>query len=759
MLQRICLVHARALVCRASTANRAVSFLKHRSPSVLFQSLSTSSAPQNEVQTAIAAQKKEETADSIVKQSTSPTAPSNSHKIIKTLLLYVWPAGQPALRARVAAALALLVGAKLINVQVPFLFKQIADTMGAEVGEHVSHAAAHPDLMAAIPLSLLLGYGIARSTAAGFAELRNAIFASVAQRAIRLVSRDVFRHLLQLDLKFHLDRQTGAVTRVMDRGSRSINFVLTSLVFNVVPTALEILLVTGVFAVQCGWEYAATTLLTLVAYVAYTVRITTWRTGIRKELNKLENEASSTAVDSLLNYESVKYFNNEEAEVDKYDRALAGLDKASLRTQNSLSLLNFGQNTIFSIGLTAAMIMAARDIAAGSMTVGDLILVNGLLFQLSIPLNFVGMVYREVQQGLIDMEAMFNLLDTPSKVKQHPDAKQLVVPTAATISGEMNLAPLAPVLAAEGGKKGQLFVPYASLPAISFKDVQFSYNPARRVLDGVSFDVEQGQTVAVVGTSGCGKSTLIRLLFRFFDVDETQPYTPQQLQDKAHPAWATQPGIYLYGQDIRYVTQDSLRRAIGIIPQDLTLFNASIHTNIAYGAPGGVASVTLEQVQQAAKFAHVHDTIMGFSKGYNTQVGERGLKLSGGEKQRVAIARAVLKNAPILLCDEATSALDSTTEASVMSALRSLSSHRTTILVAHRLSTVQGADRIIVMDKGQVVEEGTHAQLLGLSPPSQGSRKVVGLYARMWDTQRKAQQAAHHKTAPAHGAVIAAGAA
>jgi len=641
-------------------------------------------------------------------------------KIVRTLLTYVWPKDHPGLRLRVVGALALLIGAKVASIQVPFIFKRATDyladaapsnlektttlssssssssptndnegndpaitaniTSNASINEkdikrkEFSVPLTPQQVAVGIPLTLILGYGLARSSSSLMAELRNAVFATVAQRAIRIVSRDVVKHMLALDLKFHLDRQTGGLTRVIDRGSRSINLVLTALVFNVVPTAFEISLVCGIFWVQCGWEYALTTLATLVSYVIYTVKVTNARSITRKELNQLENKASATATDMLLNFESVKYFNNEDVVVKAYDQTLSKIDDQAMTAQYSLSALNFGQNLIFSLGISAAMALAARDILSGTMTLGDLVLVNGLLFQLSIPLNFVGMVYREVRQGLIDMEAMFALLDTGSRITDPDHSRELIVPKRDSSSSSSSSSSL-------------LSSPSSTLPAISsipppavsFKNVSFSYTPERKVLSDISFDVPQGQTVAVVGPSGCGKSTLIRLIYRFFDVDSN-----------SNPG----SGVFVYGQNVRDVTQSSLRAAIGIVPQDTNLFNESIASNIAFGSPGASASRT--QVEDAAKHARIHDTIVNvFPEGYDTIVGERGLKLSGGEKQRVSIARAMLKNAPVLCCDEATSSLDSKTEANIMESLKALSYGRSTLIIAHRVRTLTDTSLII----------------------------------------------------------------
>ena len=674
----------------------------------------------------------------------SQASPSASRRIISTLLHYVWPVGQPALRARVALALSLLVGAKLLNIQAPFLFKRLTDELegvrpparharggegaaAAREGEGAPAegggggaltALAQQSPWAAVPLAVLLSYGLARSTATLFAELRNTIFARVAQRAIRQVSRDVYRHLLHLDHAFHLDRATGSVQRVMDRGSRSINFVLSSLVFNVVPTALEIALVTGIFASQCGAEYAAVTLATLATYIGFTVRVTTWRNHIRKDLNKSETSAAAISMDGLLNVEAVKSYGNEEMEIARYDAALAQVDALALKTQSSLSGLNFGQSLIFSAGLTAAMALAARDIASGAMTLGDLILVNGLLFQLSIPLNFVGMVYRELRQGLTDMEAMFNLLNTTPSVRDAPGAVELQVP-ATSAAGAAGAAGDAAALPALPALRPPLF--FDAGTALRFEGVNFAYAPTRPLLRGLSFSVPTGATFGVVGPSGCGKSTLIRLIYRFYDVQGG--------------------AVRVHGQDVRSVTQSSLRAALCVVPQDTCLFNASVADNIAYGRVGGRASV--EEVRAAAAAASLDRAVAGWPQGYDTRVGERGLKLSGGEKQRVAVARAFLKRAPLLLCDEATSSLDGETESDVMGALGSLrgggpgagagaGQQRTTLLIAHRLTTVMSADRILVLDEGRVAEEGTHAELLARG----------GLYRRMWEESSSASGSA-----------------
>ncbi|HKF63232.1 MAG TPA: ABC transporter ATP-binding protein/permease [Dongiaceae bacterium] len=578
---------------------------------------------------------------------------------VRTLLPLLWPKGEPAMRVRVAVAILCLLLAKGANILVPMLFKHLVDALSPKVATAI-----------ALPLGLLLAYGLARVMTQVFSELRDGIFARVAQRAIRKVALQTFRHLHALSLRFHLDRQTGGLSRVIERGAKGIEFLLTFLLFNVLPTLLEIALVCGILWRLYDWRYAAVTFATIAGYIWFTFALTEWRIKYRRRMNDADQEANTKAIDSLLNYETVKYFGNEEHEARRYDVALRKYETAAVRTRVSLSWLNIGQNFIIAAGVTLLMSMSALAVVAHRATVGDFVLVNAYLIQLYLPLNFLGTVYREIRQALIDMEAMFNLLGVDIEVADRPGA---------------------PDLAVTGGR-------------IEFRHVAFGYDPRRPILKDLSFIVEPGKTLAIVGPSGAGKSTVSRLLFRFYD--------------------PTGGEILIDGQNIAEVTQASLRAALGVVPQDTVLFNDSLEYNIAYGRP----SASEAEVREAARLARLSDLVTRLPDGFATRVGERGLKLSGGEKQRVAIARAILKNPAIMLFDEATSALDSHTEREIQASLAEVSLDRTTLVIAHRLSTVIDADEILVLDEGRAVERGRHGELLARG----------GRYAAMWARQQEA---------------------
>ncbi|GAB1607526.1 ATP-binding cassette sub-family B member 7, mitochondrial-like isoform X1 [Argonauta hians] len=597
-----------------------------------------------------------------------------AYDIIKAIAKYVWPKHNLGIKMRVTVALVLLVSSKLLLVQVPFIFKYIIDSLNGSQ-EYLNMSDA-PSTILTISTALIIGYGIARAGASGFNELRNAVFAKVSHSSIRQVARSVFLHLHNLDLNFHLGRQTGALSKAIDRGTRGINFTLTALIFNVVPTAFELALVSSILMYKCGGQFTLVTLGCIGSYAAFTLLMTQWRTKFRVTMNKADQEAGNKAVDSLINYETVKYFNNEMYEAEKYDALLRKYEVASLKTTTSLAALNWGQNAIFSLGLTAIMYLASLNVLNGTMTIGDIVMVNGLLFQLSLPLNFLGSVYREVRQSLIDMQTMFSLLNLESEISSATKAPCL------DVSREQS--------------------------AVTFEDVYFEYVKGRAIFNNLSFTVPAGKKIAIVGGSGSGKSTIVRLLYRFFD--------PQK------------GSISINGQDIKKVNLDSLRKAIGIVPQDCVLFHDTIYQNIQYGK----LDATPEEVYEASRMVELHQTIVDmFPSRYETQVGERGLKLSGGEKQRVAIARTILKDPIIVAYDEATSSLDSITEQNILSALKKITEGRTTIVIAHRLSTVTDADEILVLDKGTIVERGTHQDLLN-EPDS--------IYLSMWLRQSMHQE-------------------
>jgi ATP-binding cassette, subfamily B, heavy metal transporter len=582
-------------------------------------------------------------------------ATRNDWATLKTLFPYLW-----AYKWRMLLALGFLIGAKMANVGVPLLLKQLID--------HMTITASNPRALLVLPAGILIAYGALRLSTTMFTELREFVFAKVTQRAVRTVALKVFRHLHSLSLRFHLNRQTGGMTRDIERGTRGISSLVSYTLFSILPTLVEITLVIGYLALHYDVWFSVITFAALIVYITFTVMVTEWRTHFRRTMNELDSKATTKAIDSLINYETVKYFGNEDYESHRYDEGLQHYERAAVTSQTSLSLLNTGQSTIIAITVTLILWRATQGVIDGVMTLGDLVLINAFMIQLYIPLNFLGVIYREIKQSLADMERLFTLLDQHREIADTPDAKPLAIDGA----------------------------------EVRFSHVNFSYESKRQILFDVDFTITPGTTTAVVGHSGSGKSTLSRLLFRFYDIDAG--------------------AIMIDGQDLRDVTQASLRRAIGIVPQDTVLFNDTIEYNIAYGKPGA----TRDEVVAVAKAAYIHDFIESLPDGYATMVGERGLKLSGGEKQRVAIARTLLKDPAILIFDEATSALDSKSEQAIQAQLKDIARSRTTMVIAHRLSTIADAAQILVLDHGRIVERGTHGQLLSTG----------GAYAQMWARQQ-----------------------
>jgi ATP-binding cassette subfamily B protein len=580
-------------------------------------------------------------------------------RVLRRAVPYLWPDGQAWVKRRVVIALTVLLAAKLIAVVTPIFYKQAVDALSPD--------GSPATFLALGAVGLTLAYGMARLMEVGFNQLRDAIFAKVGQRALRRLAIETFTHIHRLSMRYHITRKTGGLSRIMERGVKGVEFLLRFLVFNMGPLMLQLLMIAGMLMYLFDIRYVAVVVVTIGLYIAFTFRVTEWRVKIRKKMNEQDTDANQKAIDSLLNFETVKYFGAEKWEADRYDGAMAQYEKAAIKTSYSLAFLNFGQSVLITSGLVAVMVMAAMEVQSGVLTVGDFVMVNAYMIQITMPLNFLGSVYREIRQALIDMGDMFDLLDQPSEVTDKPDATELVV---------------------NGG-------------AVSLNAVEFAYDAERPILKGVSIDVAAGETVAIVGSSGSGKSTIGRLLFRFYDV--------------------TGGALTIDGQDVRDVTLDSLHAAIGVVPQDTVLFNDTIRYNIAYGRP----EASEAEIVEAAKAAQIHDFVLSLPKGYDTQVGERGLKLSGGEKQRVGIARTILKNPPILLLDEATSALDTETERDIQTQLRAMGQGRTVITIAHRLSTIADADRIVVLEDGHIVEQGRHDALLAQS----------GRYAQLWQKQ------------------------
>ncbi|MCF4164181.1 ABC transporter ATP-binding protein/permease [Zavarzinia compransoris] len=607
-------------------------------------------------------------------KTAQPTSRSGL-QTVRLFLPYLWPKDRPDLRRRVVIAIGFLVLAKVANVIVPYFYKAAVDALSVEA------------TVVTVPILMIIAYGLARVGAQAFGELRDSVFSRVAQFAVRRLGLSTFEHLHRLSMRFHLERRTGGLNRVIERGTKGIELLLRFTLFNILPTLLEISFVLILLFSGYGLPMVSVMVATIIAYIGFTFLVSERRIKYRREMNDQDTDANTKAVDSLLNYETVKYFSNEAHEARRFDKALQAYEKAAVKSQTTLSMLNAGQSAIMAAGLAGVMYLAGRGVADGSMTVGDFVLVNTFLIQLYIPLNMLGFVYREIKQGIVDMEAMFSVLEVPEEVQDKPDA----VPLRVT-----------------GG-------------AVEFEDVVFQYDARRGILKDVSFKVPAGAMVAIVGPSGAGKSTISRILFRFYDIQHGK--------------------VTIDGQNLRDVTQESLRKAIGIVPQDTVLFNDTIRYNIRYGRPGASDA----EVMEAAKLARIHDFILSLPDGYDSMVGERGLKLSGGEKQRVAIARTILKNPPILLLDEATSALDTQTEKEIQASLKEISRDRTAIVIAHRLSTVVDADEILVLDKGRIVERGTHEALLALK----------GQYAGMWQRQLEAVEAeAKLAEARAEGLVV-----